>query len=164
LTADGQSQTQPIAIKMDPRVKITPEVQQIFSLTAEMENNARAAAAAYQEARDLSAKVKARPQSAANNALLKQIDDIAPVEAPASGGGGRGGFGVQAPAPPPNLANIAGQMVAAAMAMQSSEMPPTAAQLEACTRQNAAYHGLMASWAVLRVKINPPAARPAAGH
>jgi hypothetical protein len=164
LTADGQSQTQPIVIKMDPRVKLTPEVQQIFTLTAQLEDNARAAAAAYKEARDLSAKAKARPQSAANDALLKQIDDIAPVEAPASGGGGRGGFGVQAPAPPPNLANLASQLVAAAMAMQSSEMPPTAAQLEACSRQNAAFHGLMASWAVLRAKINPPAARPAGGH
>ena len=164
LTADGQSQTQPITIRMDPRVKLTPEVQQIFTVTAQLEDNARAAAAAYKEARDLSAKVKARPQSAANDALLKQMNDIAPVEAPASGGGGRGGFGAQAPAPPPNLANLAGQMVAAAMAIQSSEMPPTAAQLQACSRQTAAYHGLMASWAVLRAKINPPAARPAAGH
>jgi hypothetical protein len=164
LTADGQSQTQPITIRMDPRVKLTPEVQQIFTVTAQLEDNARNAAVAYKEARDLFAKVKARPQSAANDALLKQIDEIAPAEAPASGGGGRGGFGAQAPAPPPNLANLAGQMVAAAMAIQSSEMPPTAAQLQACSRQNAAFHGLMASWTVLKSKVNPPAARPAAGH
>jgi hypothetical protein len=168
LTADGQSQTQPIAIKMDPRVKLTPEVQQIFTLTAQMEAQAGNAAAAHKEARDLSARVKARPQSAANDALLKQIDELAPAEAPGGGGGrgGRGGgFGAAEPAPPANLANVAGQMVAAAMAMQSSEMPPTAAQLQACSRQSAAYSGLMARWAALKAKVNPPVAHaPGAGH
>ena len=93
LTANGQTLTQPITIKMDPRVKITPEVQQIFTLTTQMEDNARNAAAAYKEARDLADKVKARPQSAANDALLKQLEEIAPVEAPGAGGGGRGGRG-----------------------------------------------------------------------
>jgi photosystem II stability/assembly factor-like uncharacterized protein len=170
LTADGQSQTQPIAIKMDPRVKVTPEVQQIFTLTAQMEAKARSAAAAHKEARELAAKVKARPQSAANDALLKQIDEIAPAEAPGGGGGGGrggrgGGFGAAEPAPPPNLANMAGQLVAAAMAMQSSEMPPTAAQLQACSQQSAAYTGLMARWAALKAKVSPPPAHgPGAGH
>ena len=168
LTADGQSQTQPIAIKMDPRVKLTPEVQQIFTLTAQMEAQAGNAVTAHKEARDLSARVKARPQSAANDALLKQIDELAPAEAPGGGGGrgGRGGgFGAAEPAPPANLANVAGQMVAAAMAMQSSEMPPTAAQLQACSQQSAAYSGLMARWAALKAKVNPPVAHaPAAGH
>ena len=170
LTADGQSQTQPIAIKMDPRVKVTPEVQQIFTLTAQMEAKARSAAAAHKEARELAAKVKARPQSAANDGLLKQIDEIAPAEAPGGGGGGGrggrgGGFGAAEPAPPPNLANMAGQLVAAAMAMQSSEMPPTAAQLQACSQQSAAYTGLMARWAALKAKVSPPPAHsPGAGH
>jgi photosystem II stability/assembly factor-like uncharacterized protein len=170
LTADGQSQTQPIAIKMDPRVKLTPEVQQIFTLTATMEGNARNATAAYKEARELVAKVRARPQSAANDGLLKQIDDIAPAEVPAAGGGGRGGrggggFGAAEPAAPPTLGNIGGQMVAAVMAMQSAEMPPTAAQLQACSQQAAAYTALMAKWTALKAKVNGPAAPvPAAGH
>ena len=143
---------------MDPRVKITPEVQQIFTLTAQMEDKARNAAAAYKEARDLAAKVKSRTQSAANDALLKQIDELAPAEVPGAGGGGRGGrggggggFGAPEPATPPNLANLATQMIAAVMAMQSSEMPPTAAQLQACSRQTAAYTSLMAKWAALKM-------------
>ena len=41
LTAGGKTMTQPITIKMDPRVKITPEVQQIFTLTTRMESDAR---------------------------------------------------------------------------------------------------------------------------
>ena len=58
-----------------------------------MEDNARAAAAAYKEARALVDKIKARPQSAANDALLKQVEEMAPVEEPAPAGGGRGGRG-----------------------------------------------------------------------
>jgi hypothetical protein len=60
---------------------------------------------------------------------------------------------------------MAGQLVAAAMAMQSSEMPPTAAQLQACSQQSAAYTGLMARWAALKAKVSPPPAHgPGAGH
>jgi len=166
LTADGKSVTQPIVVKMDPRVKVTPEVQQIFTLTSQAEDRARNAAAAYKEARELLTKVKSRTQSAANDAVAKQLTEIAPEQAaePAGGGrGGRGGGGFGAPAEPPappTLANIGTQMVAAVQPMQSSEMPPTTAQLQACTQQDAAYTTLMAKWAALKAKVNgAPAAK-----
>ncbi len=171
LTANGQSLTQPITVKMDPRVKVTPAVQQIFTYTTQMETRASTAAAAYKDARALAEKVKARPQSAGNDALIKQLEEIAPVVA-ADGGGGRGGrggggggggFGAAAePAPAPTLANIGGQMVGAVMGMQGSEMPPTAAQLQACAQQEAAYTALMAKWAALKAKVNGPKAVAAA--
>ncbi len=180
LTVNGKSETQPIAIKMDPRVKITPEVQQIFTLTTQMENNVRSTSTAYKEARDLVAKLKARPQSAANDALIKQIEDIAPEETTASagsdaggrggrgarvggggrGGGGRGGADAE-PAPPPNLVSISTQMIAVVMGMQGSEMPPTATELEACAREKAAYTALITKWAALKSKATGTAA-PAA--
>ncbi|HLK62085.1 MAG TPA: hypothetical protein VKU19_01500 [Bryobacteraceae bacterium] len=181
LTVNGQSQSQPITVKMDPRVKITPEVQQIFTLTTQMEARARTAAAAYKDARDLVAKVKERPQSAANDALIKQLEEIAPAEA-AGGGGGRGGRGGRGgggggggggafadpnePPPAPNLSNIGGQMVGAVQGMQGSEMPPTAAQLQACSQQEAAYAALMAKWAGLKAKAGgaAPAAKGGAAN
>ena len=159
LTANGQTRTQPIIVKLDPRVKVTPEVQQIFTLTTQMENRAIAAAAAYKDARALAEKIKARAQSAANDLLVKQVEDIAPAQAPAAeagaggGRGGRGGFGAPAePLPPATLATIGGRMVGAVMPMQASEMPPTAAQLHACAEQEAAYTALMAKWTALKSK------------
>jgi len=150
LTVNGKSLTQPIAIKMDPRVKITPEVQQIFMLTTRMESNARAADAAYKDARALVERVKG------NEALAKQIEEIAPAEAGRAAGGGRGGRGrggaAAETAAPPNLSDIGGQMVAAAMGMQASEMAPTAVQLKACADQQAAYTSLMAKWAALKAR------------
>ena len=149
LTANGQTLTQPIVIKMDPRVKITPEVQQIFTWTTKMEDNARNAAVAYSEAREMLDKLKARPQSAANDALIKKVEDLAPAEAATGGGrGGRGGGGE--PAAAANLSNIAAQLVAAVQGMQAAEMPPTANQLQACTREEAAYTALMAKWTALK--------------
>ena len=167
LTVNGQTRTQPITIKMDPRVKITPAIQQIFTLSTQMETNAANAAAAYREARALAAKTT-------NEELRKQLDEIAPVEAPqpaAGGRGGRGGRGGGAaaaafgePAPPPgpaNLATIGPRLVAAVMPMQSSELPPTAPQVDACTRAQSDYTALMARWSALKAKVNPPAAAPA---
>ena len=190
LTANGQSLTQPIMVKMDPRVKITAEVQQIFTLTTQMEDGARNVAAAYKDARALADKLKDRKQSAANDALVKQVNEIAPPEAAdagaaGGGGGGRGGRagrggggggggaaaagapgapGAAAEPPAPNLSNIGAQMVAAVQGMQGSEMPPTAAQLQAVTQQQTAYAALMAKWTALKAKVNGPPAPPAAGR
>jgi photosystem II stability/assembly factor-like uncharacterized protein len=162
LTANGKTQTQPIVLQLDPRVKITPAVQQIFTLTTQAENRAVAAAATYREARALLDKLKARPQSQANDALIQQVEAVAPEE-PADAGGGRGGrgaggggggFGLGPPEPPPTptLANIGGLLVGAVMGMQGSEMPPTAAVLEACAHEDVAYTALMSKWAALKAK------------
>lgn len=149
LTVDGKSRTEPIAVKMDPRVKVTPEVQLIFTVTARIENDAKSAVAAYQEARELIAKLKA----SANAVLLKQVEEIAPEEAAKPAENGGGGFGPPPePTGPATLANLGARMIASVMSMQSSEFPPTAAQLEACNRQQAAYTALMAKWAALKTK------------
>jgi photosystem II stability/assembly factor-like uncharacterized protein len=152
LTVNGKSMTQPMVIKMDPRVKITPEVQQIFTLTTQAERNARAAEAAYKEARAMLEKTK-------NEALRKQIEEIAP-EKPAESEGGRGGGGrggQQGPPPAPTLENIGGLMVGAVMPMQGSEMPPTAMQLQASAREQAAYASVMAKWSAIKAKVSGPA-------
>jgi len=48
-------------------------------------------------------------------------------------------------------------MVAAVQPMQASEVPPTAAQLEAVTKVQADYVALMAKWAALKAQANPTA-------
>jgi photosystem II stability/assembly factor-like uncharacterized protein len=180
LTVDGKSVTQPIVVKMDPRVKDTPAVLQIYALTTQMEDNAFAAAAAEKEARAAADKLHAKPQSAATDALLKELDAIAPPAADnGAGGGGRGGRGggggggrgargggapagapagapgaaPAAAAAGPNLSSIGSAMVTAAMGLQGSEMAPTAAALTACTQRQAEYTALMAKWAALKLKL-----------
>jgi hypothetical protein len=68
-------------------------------------------------------------------------------------------------APAPNLSNLANQLIAAVQPMQTSEMPPTAAQLASCSQAQATYGAVMAKWAALRAKAGGQAASAqAAGH
>jgi photosystem II stability/assembly factor-like uncharacterized protein len=126
LTANGQTVTQPIAVKMDPRVKITPEVQQIFTLSSRVETEAHAALAALKEAQAMMEKAQG------NASLLKKLQDITSDEQS------------------PSLATIAPQLVSSVMPMQGAEMPPTATELAACAKQEAAYTSLMAKWAAIK--------------
>jgi photosystem II stability/assembly factor-like uncharacterized protein len=184
LTANGQTSTQPITVKMDPRVKDTPAVTQIYAFTTQAEDGAMAAEAAYKEARAAADKLHQKPASAAIDALIKDLDAIAPPAAAVApgggGGGGRGGGGrgggraggggagggAAAPAPAPaagapaaaapltpNLSTIGGEMVAAVMAIQGSEMPPTAAQVTACQQRQGEYTALMAKWTAIKVRL-----------
>jgi hypothetical protein len=41
-------------------------------------------------------------------------------------------------------------MVGAVQGMQAAEMPPTAAELQACSKQEAAYTALMAKWTAIK--------------
>jgi photosystem II stability/assembly factor-like uncharacterized protein len=167
LTAGGKTMTQPIVIKLDPRVKMTPEVQQNFTLTTQAENHARMSQEAYKDARVLLEKLRAKPQSAGNDALIKQVEEIAP-EAPARGGRGGGGgqaeFGAPPEPPAPaTLANIGGMLVGSVMSMQASELPPTAAELAAATHEEAAYTSLMAKWTALKARASGAGSAAASG-
>ena len=128
-----------------------------------MENRARNAEGAYKDARALMEKVQSRPKSAANDALLKQLEEIAPEES-RGGGGGRGGRGggrggaAAAPEVPPNLATIGARLVASVQGMQASEMPPTAVELKSASTEQAAYTSLMAKWAALKARAGGSAA------
>jgi photosystem II stability/assembly factor-like uncharacterized protein len=139
LTAGGQTSTQSITIKMDPRVKVTPEVQQIFTLTARMEENAQKAIAAQKEARARVDKLKAQ---SGMDAVTKKLDEMAPLQAAGA-----------ADAAAPTLTSISGQLVGSVMSMQASEMAPTAAELAASAKQEAAYSALMARWSALKATL-----------
>ncbi len=160
LTVDGAVFTQPITVKLDPRVK-TPALvmNQVFALTKEMYAGARAAHDAATAAR-ASAAGLSQSSSASAAALKARIDSLAPAQV--AGGGGRGGRGggfaggrgggAAGPAAPPSLDAVSSSMLAAAMAMQSAEVAPTAAQLEACTKARAQYVAVMAKWASLKAQ------------
>jgi len=206
-------------VKMDPRVVQTPEVQRIFTLTTQMEDGAMAAEAAAKDARDAATRLRAKTQTPEIEALVKDLDAIAPPQAaPAAGavaaggaaaGGGRGagrgrgaagaggrgagaagagaagaggaasaggaagaggaaaaggrggrggrgggGFGGGGAAGgAATLDAIGPAMVSAAMGMQASEMPPTAAELTACDERQKEFDDLMTRWRALQERI-----------
>ena len=155
LTVDGKSYTQPIVVKLDPRVK-TPAVAltQLFTLTHTLYDDAANTHAAAVDARALIAKVG----SASGNdaATFKaQLDSLAPPAPAGRGGGrgaggGRGGAGGAANNAPPSLDAVSTSALNAAMSMQSADVAPTAAQVTAANQAHADATATLARWNRLR--------------
>jgi photosystem II stability/assembly factor-like uncharacterized protein len=145
LTVNGQSMTQPLRLRLDPRVK-TPAagLAQLASLSRQLYDAAVAAHAAYLQARSQASTL------AEGSATRARIDSIAPP--PARGGGRRGGFGRRGGAggATPTLNGASDALVAAAMAMQSADVAPTAAEIAAADRAKAQANDVMARWNALR--------------
>jgi hypothetical protein len=155
LSVGGKSYTQPITLKMDPRVKTSAAgLAQLTSLTTEMYNGARDARAAYDRARALIGALD-NVKGADAEKLKKEVEAIAPP--PPAGGAGRGGRGgggggrgaAAAPAGPATLESASNAMNAAAMAMQAADVAPTANQVAACGKARSEGAGVLAKWRTL---------------
>jgi hypothetical protein len=148
LTVDGKTYTQPLTLRLDPRVK-TPSAAlgQLATLSRELYEGAVAAHRAFVQARALSTQLAALegPDVAAFKAT---IDSVAPG-APRTGRGGRGraAAGVAAT---PSLETASTALLAAAMAMQRADVAPTAAQIAAASRARADAAAVMARWTTIK--------------
>jgi hypothetical protein len=73
--------TQPITIRLDPRVKVTPEVKQIFTLTARIEGEARNAlnAAAATKDEKLAGELKDMAGRLITSVMSMQGSEMAPT-------------------------------------------------------------------------------------
>jgi hypothetical protein len=155
LIVDGKTFTQPLTLRLDPRVK-TPAaaLAQLASLSREMYDGAWSAHAAYLQARGLSAQLDKASSGAGSDdvaAFKGQVDSLAPPQA-AGGRGGRGGGrgrGGGAPAAP-TLEAAANAMMSAAMAMQGADVAPTAGQIAGVTRARAEGADVMRRWNTLK--------------
>ena len=152
LTADGKTYTQPLTLRLDPRVK-TPAtaLAQLASLSRETYDAAWAAHAAYEQARALSAQLdKTTGDDVA--AFKRQVDSLAPPRA-AGGRGGRGGGGARTRrrwSRAPTLETAPNAMMSAAMAMQGADVAPTAGQVAAITKARADGADAMRRWNTLQ--------------
>jgi len=147
LSAGGASQTRPLSVVLDPRVRISaPALAQLNALSMEMYRGAKAAQSAYAEARALAAALE-KQQGSELDAFKAQLDSLAPAPRPQQA---FGGFGGGAPAGPPTLSGTSAAMLAAAMAMQRAETAPTAAQIGAAARARTQWAALLPRWIALK--------------
>jgi len=140
LTVSGKTYSQPLTLRIDPRVK-TPAagLQQLAALTREMYDAAARTRVAYRDARAL--------VDSLSGTLRVQVESLAPA---APRPRPRGPVRPGAPPPPPTLESASNAALAAAMAMQDAEMTPTAAQVAACARARAQVNQVLARWARLK--------------
>jgi photosystem II stability/assembly factor-like uncharacterized protein len=169
LTVDGKHYTQPITLKLDPRVAASAsaaDLATLASLTREMYEGARAARATYTQARALVAHLDTLSGNDITT-FKAAIDALAPAAGGAAGGRGAGfGGGLGGPPSPgtsagqagrgaggaaaaPTLQSASAEMLSAAMAMQAADIAPTAREVAACATARANSATVMARWTKL---------------
>ncbi|MGI8548210.1 MAG: WD40/YVTN/BNR-like repeat-containing protein [Gemmatimonadaceae bacterium] len=162
LSVAGKSYTQPLTLRLDPRVT-TPAagLAQLASLSREMYDGAVAAHIAYTGARALSARLD-KMQGSDVSTLKAQVEALAPALPPALMQPARGANAVTAP----TLESASRSMLAAAMAMQGADVTPTASEVAATVRAREQYNDVMARWTTLKTTglATLNAARKAAGQ
>ncbi len=156
LTVDGRHYTQPLTLRLDPRVRTSPAaLARLAALTREMYDGAQSSNAAYEQGRGLVAALD-KLQGAGVDAFKRDVEALAP--APPAGGRGRGfGFGFgrgfgRGPAGPPSLQSATGTLMSAAMAMQAADAAPTAAEIAGCASARSELRTVMARWTTLRTR------------
>ncbi len=149
LTVDGKRMTQPLVLRLDPRVKTSAAgLAQLASLSQAMYDGALAAHARFLQARALIGKL----DGAAGEGVATfraAVDSVAPVPVRRQPGFG---FGPPAPPGPPTLTSTSAAMMAAAMAMQGADVAPTAREIAACDKARGDYQTALARWTALETK------------
>ncbi len=147
LTVNGERFTQPLTVRMDPRVR-TPaaDLARLASLSRELYDGALAARASYREARAVALQL-AGDAGGAGEAFRAQIDSIAPALNVAGRGfpGARG-----AGTATPTLNGASDALLAAAMTMQGADVAPTARDVAAGAAARAQQTTALARWNTLR--------------
>jgi photosystem II stability/assembly factor-like uncharacterized protein len=139
LTVDGKSYTQPLTVKMDPRVKTSPlGLAQQFTLSKQMYDGMVAVQKTLQEVRALRAKAAGTPFDQKLAALEGQA------------GGGRGG--PPTPEAADTLSGIGGGLGALMNLLQGADVAPTTQLVAAVAQRRAALTKLMTEWTALKAE------------
>ena len=147
LTVGGKSYTQPLTLRLDPRVT-TPAagLAQLATLSREMYEGAVSAHVEYAQARALIAQLD-KLKGADVDMFKAQVESLAP--APVTGR--RAFFGRGAgPAGPPTLSGALNSLNAAAMAMQGADVTPTASEIAACDHARVQLSEVLPKWNALK--------------
>ncbi len=156
LTVDGKSFTEPLTVKMDPRVT-TPQsgLAQIHDVTLRCYDGITRARAAQSQIRKLSEQLKALKDKAGQGAVADAIGALdqkaAAIEGAGGGGrfggGGRGGGGGA-----PSLSSIASELYAVMNLVDATDMPPTTQAVAATSALQRSLNELFGRWDELKSK------------
>jgi photosystem II stability/assembly factor-like uncharacterized protein len=165
LTANGRTSTQPLVVKMDPRVKTASvSLAQQFNLSLEAYEGMQKTATAVDEIKKLRDQIKTRIERAGRGPLAESLSALDKKLA-SIGGEGRGEAG--SPGLPggtidvrePNMTRLNNGFSSLLEHLQSADAPPTTPLVAAAAELQRVLARLEASWTELRGKdlsaINP---------
>jgi hypothetical protein len=153
LTVDGTSYTQPLIVKMDPRVRTAPVgIQEQFTLSRRLYDDILANGKALEQLRALRSRLRktSAGRGAADETAAALEKKAADLEGTASGG--RGGRGPTAGGPE-TLSNVGGALTALLRTLQAADVAPTTQLAVAVTDRHAAHARLMVRWTALQEEV-----------
>jgi photosystem II stability/assembly factor-like uncharacterized protein len=152
LTAHGKSSTQPLTVKMDPRVK-TPQEAQVrqFELASKLSARQGEVSAALQQAGELRKQIDARKKEARDKAdvarALDELNQKLEAMVASDGDGGFGLFGLAIPSkeqePLPKVASALGSLIAI---VESADVAPTTDAVTASGKWDKAAEETLGRW------------------
>jgi photosystem II stability/assembly factor-like uncharacterized protein len=155
LTANGHDYTQPLTIRMDPRVK-TPmgELAQQFTLSVQCYDGMRQAHDAIEQVRKLGAQLRKVAEQAGDGDLGNAIETLAKKIAALEGAafGRRGMRERPAATPEPTLSRVQAELGSILELLQSADAPPTAQAVTASAAAAQTLSTLLERWNTLRTK------------
>jgi hypothetical protein len=150
LTVDGKSFTQPITIKMDPRVK-TPAagLAEMFTLSRKVSNLLEQDYDALMAVRDLRSQLRA-PQGTTQLQAIQAFEQ----KLAALGGGGGGRFG-RGGGGQPDLARLNGELSGLLTTIEGADAVPTTQTARGVADAEKTLQTLLATWAEIKAKEIP---------
>jgi photosystem II stability/assembly factor-like uncharacterized protein len=141
LTVAGRRYTQPLTVRMDPRVKTPPAgLAQQFTLSMGLYQALKEDSAALQQARGLRAELQSRRANARGDvaATISALDQK--VSMLAGSGGGFGGGGAE------SLSRLTGNLAQLLDMLQDADVAPTPVVVEAVRERQATLSALLRRW------------------
>ncbi|HKV65577.1 MAG TPA: hypothetical protein VJN66_04270, partial [Rhodanobacteraceae bacterium] len=144
LTVNGKTYTQPLVVRMDPRVKTsTADLQQQFDKSMQAYQEAMSASRALGQVRDMEKQIAARKSSDKLAAYEKQLEALSGRKAGSL-------FEFFFHRGPPTFGSIGGDLQMLMVRMQGADQAPTAADLAALDKTGAELKSLMDRWEKLK--------------
>jgi photosystem II stability/assembly factor-like uncharacterized protein len=157
LTVDGRSLTQPLMVKMDPRVQTPSEgLRQQFALAMRSWEGIGKVQETLRQVRALRTQVRAlRERAGEKGALMEALEALdkkaSALEGPMGRGGPRGGFGRGAGASgEASLARLNGQLSSLLALVEGADATPTTQAVAAAEEVQRALTALLERWSALK--------------
>jgi hypothetical protein len=156
LTVDGRTMTQPLLVRMDPRVK-TPAavIARTHALSVRLNDAIRRDSTIMAQIAVVRGQLRsarsAEAAAAAIDAFEAKLNALAGSGGAGGGrGGGRGAGGGRGGAAQPTFGAIAGELSTVLNVIQDADVPPTSQALTAAAKAERDFATLTAGWNVLR--------------
>jgi hypothetical protein len=155
LTGNGKSSSQPLSVKIDPRISTTTEaLEREFRAASRLSAALGEVLAARQQAEELQKQIASRSKESAGGAeLAASLADLARKVAGLTGVEDREGFGfyeLSLPANEPSLHKVSAALTGLLMIVESADAAPTADAQTAIDKWTSAGTETLARWKALQ--------------